>query len=62
MFAANNPVRLGFVGAGQHLRAMFYPALHFVPGEAVALHVVDSTFNLALVTRHSRFRGSATIP
>ena len=27
----DNPVRLGFIGAGQHARSMLYPSLHFVP-------------------------------
>ncbi|MDA0711163.1 MAG: Gfo/Idh/MocA family oxidoreductase [bacterium] len=27
----DNPVRLGFIGAGHHARSMLYPSLHFVP-------------------------------
>ena len=29
---SEDPVRIGFIGAGQHARSMLYPSLHFVPG------------------------------
>ena len=28
---SEDPVRIGFIGAGQHARSMLYPSLHFVP-------------------------------
>ena len=29
---SENPLRIGFIGAGRHARSMLYPSLHFVPG------------------------------
>jgi len=40
-----DPVRVGFIGAGQHARSMLYPSLHFVPGvrlTAIATRTVES--------------------
>ena len=40
-----DPVRIGFIGAGQHARSMLYPSLHFVPTvrlAAIATRTVES--------------------
>ncbi|MBI2952621.1 Gfo/Idh/MocA family oxidoreductase [bacterium] len=42
---SEDPVRIGFIGAGQHARSMLYPSLHFVPGArltAIATRTVES--------------------
>lgn len=41
----HEPVRIGFIGAGQHARSMLYPSLHFVPEvrlAAIATRTVES--------------------
>lgn len=42
---SEDPVRIGFIGAGQHARSMLYPSLHFVSGvrlTAIATRTVES--------------------
>jgi myo-inositol 2-dehydrogenase/D-chiro-inositol 1-dehydrogenase len=39
---SEDPVRIGFIGAGQHARSMLYPSLHFVPNARLTAIVTQT--------------------
>ncbi len=56
---SQEPLRLGFIGAGRHARAMLYPSLHFVPTVRLTAIATQSQESAARAERDFRVRAYA---